>query len=319
MLLKRIYTSSSLTQLFAQINEEVMFKGIAIRISGVAGSTPPAVGDVGRIQYIKKGITMIDCGFDSILSFNDLMSGAPNNESTASGVVDFFGYIPRRYLDDNVETVVPADNAQLKCTFTSNLASYIASGGLVEVYLDLDYGVQKYDLVMRQYSDSVSGASNRPFAIDQPNIIFAGLSATVSSVLTLTGSNISSITGSIGGQSLDVSIGALMDNTSFQFNVENLAGTVSLLPYTLMAALYTASGDITSRLFDNLAVTVTTSGASSPELLVVSALFNKDRYEQTVNKQRARVLDVTQSKAQKGDAQTIETLKKIANVSAVTS
>lgn len=317
MLLKRIYEDSSLASLFQVINEEVDFKGIAIRISGTAGATAPVVGDVGRIQFIKRGVVVVDSGFDMLLAFDDLLGGTPNRESTASGVVDLFCYIPRRYLDDNVEHVVPADNAQIKATFNANLATRIASGGKVEVYLDIEKGVQKYDMIIRQYSDSVSGASVRPFAIDQPNIMFAGLSATVSAVMTLTGSNITQVQYEIGGLSGDATVGAIQDNTSFQFNIENLVGTASLMPYELLGAIYVANGDITSRLYDNLRLLVTTSGASSPEVLVASASFDEERFIQSTNKQKARVLDIQQRKSAKGDTDTIKTLSAVAQANAI--
>jgi len=317
MLLKRIYEDSSLASLFQVINEEVDFKGIAIRISGTAGATPPVVGDVGRIQFIKRGVVVVDAGFDMMLAFDDLLGGTPNRESTGSGVVDLFCYIPRRYLDDNVEHVVPADNAQIKATFNANLATRIASAGKVEVYLDIEKGVQKYDMIIRQYSDSVAGASVRPFAIDQPNIMFAGLSATVSAVLTLTGSNISQVQYELGGLSGDATIGAIQDNTSFQFNIENLAGTAALMPYELLGAIYVANGDITSRLYDNLRLLVTTTGAASPEVLVASASFDEERFIQSTNKQKARVLDIQQRKAAKGDTDTIKTLSAVAQTNAI--
>lgn len=317
MFLKRIYEDSSLTSLFAVINEEVDFKGIAIRITGTAGATAPTVGDVGRIQYIKRGVTIVDAGFDALLAFGDLVGGTPNRESTNSGVVDLYAYIPRRYLDDNVEHVVPSDNAQIKAVFNANLNTRIASGGKVEVYLDLEKGVQKYDLLIRQYSDSVAGASVRPFAVDQPNIIFAGISATVSAVFTLTGSNVTQVSYEIGGLVGDASLGALQDNTTFQFNIENLVGTASLVPYDLMACVYVANGDVTARLYDNLAMRVTTSGAASLEFFVVSAMFDEKRHEDSVNKQRSRMLDITQRKAQRGDVSTVTTLKQIAASSSV--
>jgi hypothetical protein len=316
MMLKRIYEDSSLTSLFAVINEEISFKGIAIRITGTAGATAPVVGDVGRIQYFKKGVAIVDAGFDTLLAFGDLIGGTPNRESTNSGVVDLFAYIPRRYLDKNVEHVVPSDNAQIKCTFNANLATRIASAGKVEVYLDIERGVQNYDLVMRQYSDSVSGASVRPMAIDQPNIFFVGSSATVSAVLTLTGSNITQYAVEIGGVQGDCTVGAAQDNTTFQFNIENLVGTASLVPYELMAALYVGDGDITSKLYDNVRVLITTSGASSPELLIASALFDNDRLNASAGKQKARVIDITQRKNQRGDSATVTALANIAAINA---
>ncbi len=313
MLLKTIYDDSSLASLFAVINEDVSFKGIIVRITGTNGVTAATLADVGRIQYIKNGQVLVDAGYDMLNYLGDIIGGIPNRETTASGALDFFTYIPRRLFDDNVEHVSPTDNAQIKCTFGSNLATRVASAGKVEVLLDLERGVQKYDLALRQYSDSVSGAQTRPWPIEQPNIILAALSATVSGALTLTGSNISRVFTEVGGLAADASIGALQDNTTAQFGLEDITATAANLPWPYAAVLYAANGDITSRLYDSLRTVLTTSGASSPELLIASALFDNDKFVDSANKQRARLMDITHTKEIRKDAATLNALQTVAN------
>lgn len=306
MMLKRIYEDSSLVQMFAQINETVSFKGIAIRITGTNGGTAATLGDVGRIQYQKNGVTIIDAGFDALHALCNVLGGFPNNSSTASGALDFFLYIPRRFNDNNVEMVTPKDDAQIKCTFNANLNTRVASGGKVEVYLDLEEGTQKYDLAIRQYSESIAGASTKPVAYEQPNILMVGMSATVSGVFTTAGSNISQLTCQVGAQIADFSLGALTDNTQAQMNLE--------ASWVLMGVPFVAMGDITSRLCDNVRLGITTSGASVPETLILSALFDNDRLIQTRNNQVAVLNTRLAKKTGARDYATVQAVRTLTGV-----
>lgn len=307
MMLKRIYEDSSLVQLFASINESVSFKGIAIRITGTNGGTAATLGDVGRIQYIKRGVTIIDAGFDALHALCNVLGGFPNNTSTTSSTLDFFLYIPRRFNDNNVELVIPSDDAQIKCTFNSNLNTRVASAGKVEVYLDLEEGTQRYDLAIRQYSESIAGASTKPVAYEQPNILMIGFGATVSAVFTTVGCNITQLTAQIGAQVADFSLGALTDNTQAQFNLE--------ASWLLMGVPYFANGDINSRLSDNLRLGITTSGASTPETLLISALFDNDRLTMSRNAQISSLKSKLANKAAKRDMATVAVVQRAVGAS----
>jgi hypothetical protein len=103
----------------------------------------------------------------------------------------------------------------------------------------------------------------------------------------------------------------MQDNTSYQLNVEDITATAANVPYALACVPYFAHGDISSRLYDNLRLSTTTSGASNPEVLVMSALFNDDRYEDSINKQRSRNVQIAESKAQRGDKGTLQVLRKV--------
>jgi hypothetical protein len=303
MMLKRIYEDSSLTQMFAQIKETVSFKGIGIRISGTNGATAVQLADVGRIQYIKNGRTIIDAGFDALHALNHVLGGNPLDNTTGSGALDFYLYIPRRFNDNNVEMVVPSDDAQIKCTFNANLATRIASGGLIQVFLDLEEGSQKYDLAIRQYSESIAGASTNPVAYEQPNLLLVGLGATVSGVFTLVGSNLTQMTTQVGNQISDFDLATLQANTNAQLNLEadNL----------LLGVPYLAAGDINSRLHDNARMSFTTSGASVPETILMSALFDNKRLTHSRQIQSASLRRVITSKNNKGDVETVATVQRI--------
>lgn len=302
-MLERIYEDSNLNSLHVVLHEENSFKGIAIRISGVNGATAVELEDVGRLQYFKGGEALIDADFDMLHSMGHILMGNPFDNSTASGALDYFLYIPRRLFDDNVDHVVPSDNAQIKCTFGANLATRIASGGVVEVYLDRELGIQKYDLVMRQYSETIGGTSTFPWSLSQPNIMMAALSARVSGVLTTVGSNISQITVQVGDQHSDLSLGALVAYTNAIRELE--------ADYLIAALPFVAQGDITAGLQDSIRFTITTSGASTPEMLLVSALFDNARLNMSASQQVQRIRTIVKKKIDMGQLNTVSTLKRL--------
>lgn len=302
-MLERIYEDSNLNSMHVVIREEVTFKGIALRISGTNGATPVALADIGRLQYFKGGEAIIDSDFDMLHSMGHILMGNPFDNSTGSGALDMFLYIPRRLFDNNVDHVLPSDNAQLKITFGANLATRVASGGIVEVYLDRELGIQRYDLVMRQYSETIGGASTFPWSLAQPNIMFAALSARVSGVLTTVGSNITQLTVQVGDQNSDLSLGALVAYTNAIRELET--------DYALATLPFVAQGDITASLHDSIRVSVTTSGASTPELLLVSALFDNNRLNMSASQQLSRLRGLIKNKIDKKQFNTVKTLQRL--------
>lgn len=302
-MLERIHEDSNLNSMHVVIHEEVFFKGIALRISGTNGATPVALADIGRLQYFKGGEAIIDADFDMLHAMGHIIMGNPFDNSTGSGDLDFFLYIPRRLFDRNVDHVLPSDNAQIKITFGSNLATRVASGGLVEVYLDRELGTQRYDLVMRQYSESIAGASTYPWSLSQPNILMAALSARVSGVLTTVGSNITQLTCQVGDQNSDLSLGALVAYTNAIRELDS--------DYALATLPFVAQGDITSGLLDSIRVSITTGGASTPELMIVSALFDNARLNMSASQQLARLQALIKNKIDKRQFNTVKTLQRL--------
>lgn len=302
-MLERIYERDNLQSLHQVIHEEVSFKGIALRISGTNGATKVELEDIGRLQYFKGGEAIIDADFDMLMSMGHIFGGNPVDNTTDSGALDFFLYIPRRFFDKNVDHVVPSDNAQIKITFGANLATRVASGGLVELYIDRELGVQKYDMVMRQYSETIAGSATYPWSVSQPNIVLTALSSRVSGVLTTVGSNISQVTLQVADQHSDLSLGALVGYTNAKFTLES--------DYLISTIPFVAQGDITAGLTDSVRFGITTSGAANPELLIVSALFDNNRLNLTAANQNARINAIIQSKVSKRQFNTVKVLQRL--------
>ena len=304
-MLRRIYEDSNLAQTLCQFQQEASFKGIAIRISGVNTATAATLADIGRVQFIKNGTSIIDAGFDALIQANHVMGGNPKDTSVASGELDLFLYIPRRFNDNNVETVIPSDNAHITITHHANLDTRVASAGKVEVYLDIEQGVQKYDMAIRQYSETMGGAGVRPVALDQPNIMGVFIGDTESGVFTLDATNISQLTCEVGSDTSDLSIGALEDYTNVAFNLE--------ADFDDMGVMYFASGDVTSRLFDNVRISFTTTGAAQPETLIYSALYEPKRLKETANKQASRLRSIMTSKKSRNQLATVAAVNTLSN------
>ena len=303
-MLKRIYSDTGTSQLHVVIKEAVSFKGIAIKCYDATQVGTLAIGEVGRVQYIKKGVTIIDAGFDTLCHMQELLGGYSAVESNAGAVLNFFCYIPRRFLDNNVEHVVPSDNAQLKISFPAAFATAMAAmTEAVEVFLDLEDGVQKYDLAINQYSETIAGASVRPVTYYQNNIFLVGVSATVAAVLTTAASAISQLSIQIGEKAGDMGLNALIDYTNTIFKRE--------ATQALMTVPYISMGDITSRLEDSVRLSFTVSGASNPETVIYSAMFTDDRLKHTSKLQLVKLQSQLARKITT-DPEAIKVVQKVA-------
>lgn len=302
-MLRRIYEDDNLASLLAHIDESVDFRGICIRISGTTDTAQTLkLDEIGRIQYIKRGVTIIDADFDYLHALNHIIGGNPLDNAAEAGATEFFVYIPRSFKDTNIEHVVPADNAQIRCTFNAALATKLVTSPLVQVFLDVEKGSQKYDLVIRQWAHSISGAATVPIVYEQPNIMLVALSDRESGDLTLAASNITQLTFAIGGEVSDYDLGSLEAVTNALMRIE--------ADFVLAALPYIAQGDITSRLSDNIRFGVTTSGAAITEVLILSALFDFGRFQHTARAQMERVRTVVSHKTAKNQKDTVLTLKR---------
>lgn len=278
MLLKSVHEKSDLLSMYVPLNFEATFSAIVIKISGTNGATKTELADVGRITYEKNGVTIVDAGFDMLHALNHVLGGNPKDTTSNSGALNFYASIPRGFNDRNIEHVTPNDNAMLRCQFNSNMATRIASGGVVEVYLQLENGTQSYELKINQFQEDIGGASVQPVSYESnKNILLVGCSAIVSDVLTLTGSNLDRIGYEIGGNSGNPTIGAITDNTNYEFDLED--------DYNNICIPYVALGDPTSRLHDNINFNFDTSGASSVQTVIMSASFDVDRFNKSVRRQ----------------------------------
>lgn len=290
-MLKLIHSQSDLTSMNIPINLNAMVKGILIRISGMNSAAAIVKGDIGRIQVLRGGSTIVDAGADFLYSLNQHIGGYCNFVSGIAGGggveaedTNYSIYIPCRYYDDNVMLIKPEDKMNIRCNFNANLDTRITSAGLVEVFLDLELGIQKYVLNIHQFSETIAGASTRPQSYDaEPNILMCLVSATVSSVLTLVGSNLTDLNVEIGNEKGVYSLGSLVDITTFEFEHE--------ASYLISAIPFASKGDITTRLHDIISLNFVTSGACNPEIMLITAAFENETFARTVSLQRKRLTD----------------------------
>lgn len=304
-MLNKIYESDNLSAMLVNLKGNYSFKAIVIRITGTNGVTPATLDDVGRIVYQKKGFTIIDMAFEYFSAINDLISGIPDVTSPASGALDFFISIPRRWGDSNVEHISSNDNASLSINFGTNLETRIGSGGKVEVYLDVEDGIQKYDLMFKQYGFSQGGAGTPHIAIEQDNIVSIFMTEYLSSELTLASGLVTAIQGNLGHKNINASIGAIIDDTSYKYRIEQTPDDIKAVN------LFNAEGDITSGLIDGVAFNTTVSGATIIELAMVSMFFDPDKLTKSVLAQQTRVNTIVNSKIARGKTNDVATLRKI--------
>lgn len=304
MLLRTLSEDTSLAQIIVPIRETVSFKGFVIQMEGTSDTGKTlAIEDVGRIRYEKNGQTIIDADFDYLMHLMDILGGAPLVSCAEAGDTFLQLYITRRFFDDNVETVVPSDNANLTIQFKAQFDTEMASC-TTRTAVDVESGTQKYNLKILQHTDTIAGAGNRPKTINADNILMTLISDNTPATLTLTGSNITrihSVNGPInGGCDLEMALW----NTCGQFNLEvdTFAGA---------AVIYAAAGDITSRLSDSTDLTITTDGAATPEILVLSADFDLPRYNATISAQGKRFDGIKQHKIDTGKGATVGAVQRV--------
>lgn len=302
-MLRNIYRDTNFSQTLAPIKETITFSDIVISIQGVndTGQTL-ALDDVGRVTYEKNGQTLIDADFEYLFYLADAFGGVPRFASATAGVVDIYLTIPRHLLDDNVEAVIPSDNAQIKITHPSAFDTALVSG-TVSVSLDIAFGVQNYNQTMFQLTKDISGTGNIPFDVEVENIFLIAVTAKVSGALTTVGSNITRIRTEIEDLVGDGTLKELLGEINQKFKYETFTNKI-LIPYV-------AQGDITGKLSDNAKMTYDVSGASQVENLVLGAKFDLNRQKVSANAQRTRFRNLTERKIKQGKASTVEAINII--------
>ena len=114
-------------------------------------------------------------------------------------------------MDNNVEHVKASDNAQIRITFPAAFATALAAmTEPVEVFLDLEDGVQKYDLEIKQYTETMAGAGVLPVTYNQTDICMVALSATVGGVITTAASNLTQFAIEVGKKHGDFGLTSLI-------------------------------------------------------------------------------------------------------------
>jgi len=303
-MLKKIEETTSLNQLHATFKQNLSFKEIIIHIVGTNDTAQTlALADIGRVRYEKNGEVMVDAGFDFLHGMSSINGGHAKAESATASDVDIWLSIPRYFNDKNVETVVPSDQAQLLITFNSAFATALASA-TTRVYVNQEEGVQNYDLQIKQFRHDISGAGDIPVKFNEMNILQIALSDIVSSVLTLSSSNITRVTTQVDEQSgASIPVSSLQANTNYNHRLE--------AAYNNIAVIYEAEGDVTSRLSDGVDFSFGTSGAATPEVLIISAFFDEDRKNKTRRSQSLRFESKLKIKSNNGQHKTVGAIRSL--------
>lgn len=306
MALKRLSSNSNLVSQLLTIDEELTVKGFAMRMADATQVLQLLPAEIGRITYSKNGKTLVDVGVDFLIALGDLMGGFSENTSVLNAELEYWIYIPRRYKNDNnVELIKPSDKAQIRITFGSDVAAtMIAATEAIEIYADIDDGVQKYELEILQVSDSIGGAGNVPFNVSATNILMVLLSDSNSGVLTLAGSNIDQVTMDIGQHAFDMSTVALLSDTNYHNHFETETD--------LLGVVYDARGTISGKLHDNTRLKFTTSGAATPEVITIGAKFNDARSRESLKLEANKLRERITAKTAKGDTDTVLAIQRFA-------
>jgi hypothetical protein len=308
--LKRIHQSTSLTQQIVNIRTVEQFKAIVLKFKNSASDAADTAttGDFGRLTYTKRGVTIIDANINMLLEASRLLYGTNHFTAGEAAATELFLYIPRRFGDNNVETVSPADNATITFTPASTFAArFDTNGGTTEIYLDCEQGVQKYDLAMRQYTNDYAAAGTYNIAIELDNLMAIFQGSTASSELeVLSSSVVTRLTTEVADQfrgesDLDASIW----NTMVQFRHESTTEPLVHVPFY-------AAGDISSRLADSAQLVVALSGAEQIELLALGAFFDPERMSKTNDVQAQRLSNTLQRKVATGKTNTATAVKRLA-------
>jgi hypothetical protein len=215
--------------------------------------------------------------------------------------------IPRRYNDDNVETVTPADQYSISCTFNAAVDTRILGNLTVRVGIVPERGVQKYDLGITQFAESVAVSSAPVFEYSKPNIVLVLASDLVGGVLTTAASPISTLANNMDDfHSSHWPWTGWTGFTNADFKIE--------AAFVLAAVFWESNGDITSRLFDRVQIEVNNGagGAAVPQFLILNQYYDLARLDATINAQTRRYNAILTNKQGVNRPREVEAIQKIA-------
>jgi hypothetical protein len=307
-MIKKIHEVQTVSAFRAEIRTSESFSHIALQFTGTNDTAQTlTLGNIGRIVVEKNGVQIVSANYDYLHSLNQIMGGTPRFDSATAGAVSTFLLIPRRFNDDNVETVTPADQYSISCTFNAAVDTAIAGNLTVRVGIVPERGVQKYDLGITQFTESVAASSTPVFEYSKPNIIMVLGSDLVSAVLTTASSNISTLAVNMDDfHSSHWPWTGWTGFTSAEFEIE--------AAFVLATVLWESTGDITSRLFDRVQVEVNngSGGTATPEFLVLNQYYDLSRLDATIAAQTRRYNAILTNKQGVNRPREVEAIQKIA-------
>lgn len=303
--MKLLKADTDTAHFVCNIDTTLSVLGYFFRITGTNPVTELTKDDVGRPRYRYRNTTLVDASFAFLHHMGNITFGNMPFTSVGSGAMEMGIFIPRFWRDDNVEFVEKMDNAVFEIVFGSAVADQ--TGFLAELYAIEAEGINSYHLKYIQHGESYGGAGTFPETYSQENLLQAYISAFVTPDTTLVGSNITRLSFSLGNQKGDASIGAHLNWTNIVRRLETA--------FVLAVDMVSAEGDITARLHDKLDIQFEVSGASYPQILVLSALFNPDKFALTSEMFKNRLYSQLQQAKLQDKIRTIEVIKSIVSPS----
>lgn len=308
--IKRIYQSTDLTQHVVPIKTVEQFKGFYVKFKNSAtdAGVTATKGTFGRLTYRKRGVTLVDANIDLLWHYVSLLYGTLHFTAGAAAATELMLYVPRRFGDNNVETVTPADQATITITPTAAFAAqFDDNGGTFEVYLDCEQGVQKYDMTMKQITESWSAAGEFAMTLSHDNILSICMGHTDTGELTaIAGSTITRITTEVADQFRgDGDLDSYIWHTMNSFRHESATEPYVLVPFY-------AGGDVSSRLGDSAELSIAVSAADIHEILVTGAYFDPDRTRKTAEVQQQRLATTLTRKKASGKSNTVDAVRAMA-------
>lgn len=307
-MIKKIHESQSVNSFRAEIRTAESFSHIALQFTGTNDTAQTlALANIGRIIVEKNGVQVVSANYDYLHSLSQIMLGTPRFDSATAAAVSTFLLIPRRFFDDNVETVTPADQYSISCTFNAAVDTAIVGNLTIRVGIVPERGVQKYDLGITQFAEAVAASTTPTFEYAKPNICMVLGSDVVSTVLTTASSPISTVSVNMDDfHSASWPWTGWTGYTSNAFAIE--------AAFVLATVLWNSAGDITSRLFDRVQVEINNGagGAAAPQFLVVNQYYDLARMDATISAQTRRYNAILTNKQSAARPREVEAIQKIA-------
>lgn len=286
------------------------YEAFGLFLNGTHSATPLAEAtDFGRVRLSEQGRDLVNMDILQLRRWNTLKGGFSSQAVTGSAAALYAWIIPRAYYDDNVHLVIESDLLQVQCQFGANFATRLPSGTM-ELYGFLrDTGTMKYALKAIQLDDSLAANATEPIPIRDENVL---------AVYYEDSSSITRIRASRDGEEVcnvarlaQIRFSDLRNQTD-SLATANTEGTGANFNSALTEVQFAEPGAIGDFLSDDIQLEVTTSGAFTFKVVVVSADFTPARLRQSKVEERSIVKRKADRKHNLGRRRPIETIAMLA-------
>ena len=273
-MLKLIHTDTDQNQFLCNINGPMKVKGFYFVVDGTSDTGQTlALYDIGRMfLYGRGGRQLVGIDFDYLYELNKIWYGWDNDLLQEADECYAAVYIPRGFMDDNIELWEADDNGTFRINFNNAFATKMASVQ-VRLYADVDEGVSQYQLTISQQElvEGAAGTFGRQFNHENIAQAFFSDRPTAGQSLDLGGSDVTRLTGNIGNLHLNAELDDLVSLTHGLYKSEEHADVDNV------ARIFWSDGDLNSRIHDSLTCEITATDAFNAQFAFVGMLFNPDK------------------------------------------